>query len=232
MTKSKIHLHNFPSTLARQVHTRWKSFVIGDYIHPPLPGLRQFQSLLKVAYIGSMETEEGRSLRFTICCTPQTDDTFRLADSAADPWAFVTDRPFTVQEIRRLCVTTSVDTSAIWVQFPPEPKDTLLIHGLLDLGSSWSNARRAFSYHHAPLPEAVLVRAEGPGYLSVYQGNFVIASLKAGKYWSVFPLNLKIYLVYTRFFEKAMTFCQNRYLRLSMKSQNSGMSLNGWLMLI
>jgi len=86
-----------------------------------------------------------------------------------------------LQQLRRLCVATDADRSSIWVRFPKDPNAPLSIHGLLDVGASWSVARRALAYHYSPLPDALNVRVVGPGHMTVYQGNFGLATWRAGQ---------------------------------------------------
>ena len=132
--------------------------------------------------MASMETEESRPLKFNLCCTPIVDVVRRdQTDEIVEDWAFDKDRAFTIQEVRRLAVSTNVESSAIWVRFSDIPKQPLSIHGLLNLGSSWASARKAYTYHYSPLPEALLIKVESPGRLHVYQGQFLIASLGMGE---------------------------------------------------
>jgi hypothetical protein len=129
-----------------------------------------------------METDEARSLRFTVCATPEFMDF--LHDEESDPievWPFATDRPFNVQEIRRLAAGTHLDSSAIWVRFAVAENEPPSIHGLINFGSSWAFARRGYQYHYDRIPHSFLLRAEGPGRLVAYQGHYRVASLIAGE---------------------------------------------------
>ncbi|MEN9935090.1 MAG: hypothetical protein RLZZ387_1669 [Chloroflexota bacterium] len=56
----------------------------------------------------------------------------------------------------------------------------LIIRGLLNLGSSWIRARRAFAYTYDALPEALLVRVDSPGQLTVFQGSYVVTTFRSG----------------------------------------------------
>lgn len=87
----------------------------GQYTPPPLPSTLPLRVFLETIYLSSMETDEARSLRFTIC------------------------------------------------------------------GSSWSYARQGYQYHHDQIPHAFLLRAEGPGHLVAYQGQYRVAALIAGE---------------------------------------------------
>ena len=129
-----------------------------------------------------METEEARTLRFTACATPESFDA--LQEGEAEPievWPFTKDRQFSVQEIRRLASATYLDSSAIWVRFPADENGPLAIHGLINFGSSWAHARRGYQYHYHQIPHALLLRAEGPGRLMAYQGQYRVAALIGGQ---------------------------------------------------
>jgi hypothetical protein len=178
-----IQRHDFPAQLSEYVRDKWQFLVADDiYRLPPLPGPAQLLSLLEVAYLASLETDEARPLRFTLCCTPQADRILRHNQNVSvEVWPFSADRPFTIQEIRRLAAATDLDNSAIWVRFPPEPDAPLSIHGIVGLGSSWAAARHAFAYRYESLPEALLVQVPAPGQVIVYQGQFLLASLQSGQ---------------------------------------------------
>lgn len=173
--------YDFPTDLAKQVRDKWTTTIGGEYTPPPLPYEQNLQSLLEVAYLAGMETDEARPLKFALCCTSEIDRVRRhYQDSSVETWSFTSDRAFNVQEIRRIAAVTDLDTSAIWVRFSNKPDQPLAIHGLLNLGSSWASARNAFTYQYDPLPEALLVRVQAPGRVMVYQGQYLIASLESG----------------------------------------------------
>jgi hypothetical protein len=178
----KLTTYHFPSDLAKFVSEKWEHLVGGDYTVPPLPSKNQLHNILEVAYLAGMETEEARNIRFTLCCTPETDKVMRQHQNISlDSLRFSNDRYFDVQEIRRLATATDVEKSLIWIQFPNEQSASNSIHGLLNLGYSWSNARNAFTYHYDTLPDALNIRVIAPGKLIVYQGGYQIASLQSGK---------------------------------------------------
>lgn len=183
MARKRVKRHRFPVHLAEHVSKVWDTWVQGTgYQRPGLPSKQQLTSLLEVAYLASMEREEARSLRFMISCAPEGQTLRRHVEGGqVRCWAFDDERPFGLQELRRLCVATNADRSAIWVQFPDAPNAPLSIRGLLDLGASWSVARRALAYHYASLPDALHVRALGPGHMTLYQGHFSLATLRAGQ---------------------------------------------------
>ncbi|MNS17984.1 hypothetical protein D3C72_496690 [compost metagenome] len=174
--------HAFPADLADDVAARWGTRVLGVFRRPPLPSREQLRHLLEVAYLASQETDEARPIRFTLCCTPVIDAVRRFQqDTEVQAWNFEAPRAFDVQELRRLAVTTDIDGGAIWVQVPDAPSDPPRIRGLLNLGQSWAHARDAFAFHYDALPDALTIRVDGPGALSVFQGQLAVASLVGGK---------------------------------------------------
>jgi len=185
--------YEFPLNLAKQVRRKWTTTIGGQYTPPPLPGDRHLQTVLEVAYLAGLETDEARHLKFTLCCTPTVDSVRRqYQDNLVEVWPLDPDRTFNVEEVKRLATVTSLDNSAIWVRFSDNPEQPLAIHGLLNLGTSWENARNAFTYHYKALPDALLVRVQAPGRLMVYQGQYLIASLQSGKLQSseIVPIGL------------------------------------------
>ncbi|MFO7168679.1 MAG: hypothetical protein DIU80_011720 [Chloroflexota bacterium] len=183
--------YHFPADLAEQVTRIWDSFLDGVvFSRPPLPSPAKLRTLMEVAYLAGLEKEEGRPLCFMICCTMRSEVIHRHGhERIVEMWPFSACRPYNVQELRRLAVTCDIDTAAIWVEFSPDPDEPLVIRGLLNLGSSWVRARRAFSYSHDALPEALLVRVDAPGQLTVFQGSYVVATLRSGRIQIESPLS-------------------------------------------
>jgi hypothetical protein len=180
-TKNKIEFYGSPDGLAEQLHKSWFKFVASQYTPPPVPSLPQLKSLLKVAYLATMEIEEGRPTTFTICCAAKDKIVERdRVNQRVESWPFETVRTFSVQEIRRLAVATNSDSTFVWVQFGQREDSPLEIRGLLNLGQSWAIARNAYTYFYQSLPKTLTVRGISPGYLIVYQGDFVVGQIKSG----------------------------------------------------
>lgn len=180
-TKNKIEFYGSPCELAEQIHKSWFEFVAGQYTPPPVPSLLQFKSLLEVAYLATMEMEEGRPTIFTICCASKGKFVKRDHENEmVESWPFKTNRPFDIQEIRRLAAATDPDSTAIWVQFAKRENSPLEIRGLLNVGSSWATARNAYSYFYRSLPKSLTIRGLSPGHLVVYQGDFAVGQIKSG----------------------------------------------------
>ena len=171
----------FPADLATKVAEEWPYLIAGDYTPPPIPCLAQLKELFEVAYFAGMETDEMRPLRFMLCCSNSLDEIPRRTGAGPiESWALTSERPFNIQEIRRLAAVTDIDSSAIWIRFPDDESDRLMIRGLVNLGRSWSVARNAFAYHYDELPHALIVRITAPGRMVIYQSGYRMAALSSG----------------------------------------------------
>lgn len=174
--------HAFPADLVEEVLARWAATPAPPlYERPALPPRAQLQALFEVAYLASLETDEGRPVRVAIVCTPEVQAVFRADDPApVSAWRLANDRAFDLAEVRRLAGALDVNSSALWVRFPLQG-GPLRLHGVLDLGRSWADARQGFGFHGDELPHALVVRAEGPGVLEVYQGPVPVTGLGGGR---------------------------------------------------
>ena len=63
----------FPDDLARHVSERWESFASRTAQPPPLPAWDDLRHILATAFFASLEREEGRPVRFVLCCSPDVD---------------------------------------------------------------------------------------------------------------------------------------------------------------
>ena len=175
-------MYQFPQHLTKTVSDRWETLVAGEYEPPSLPPISLLKRLLEVCYLVSLETDEARPLKFTVCCIPTAYPiTQQFSGAPVEALRFNHDRDFNVGEIRRLAATTDVDSSAIWITYSPSRKGVLQTHGLINQGPSWATARRSFTYWYESPPNALIVRVLGPGRLSVYQGVYLVAALSSGR---------------------------------------------------
>ncbi len=190
MSRSKIEFYKSYFSLAREIRDNWGLW--GAEQSVPLPSMKQLISLLEAAYLAGMKTEEGRRLSFVVCCLPRSGEVVQDlpydATESIDSWVFDRDRDLNIEELRRLSVSTDIDSSAIWVRFPEEPDGPMSIHGLLNLGSSYGKARKAFGYTYSPLPRALSIRVEFPGKLAIYKGNYPIALFQDGRIQIPLPI--------------------------------------------
>ncbi len=181
MPPEKCFTAAFPADLAAKVTEGWPYLVAGDYSPPPLPNPAQLKELLEVAYFAGMETDEARPLRFMLCCARDFERIpHREGTEPIESWELSPERPFNVQEIRRIAAVTDLDSSAIWIRFSGAESCELMIRGLVNLGRSWTVARYAFAYHYDDLPHALMVRVTAPGRMTIYQSAYRMASLMGG----------------------------------------------------
>jgi len=170
----------FPDHLATQVVERWET-LLGrhDTPAPPLPADADLRHILSTAFFASLEREEGRNLRFVLCCAP---DFSVLRDGLGESVPVVPispPRPVSVDAIRALAPAVSPDNAAILVRCPiGGPCE---IAGILHIGSHLSRARMGRAFYYRPAPLALMIDVPDAGELHVYQGGLKVAALKAGR---------------------------------------------------
>lgn len=173
----------FPSDLADQVLARWKTFVARhDRPAPPLPTVEQLRYILETAFLASFAREEGRNLRFVLCCAP-TPVVARDSDDGTVPLIpFLERRPLSVEAIRSLAPAVSPVHGAILVVFENSPDASPLCHiaGVLNVGPNLVRARRGASLYQRPSPYALVVDVHDAGELHIYRGGIKLATLKSG----------------------------------------------------
>ena len=170
----------FPDHLATQVVERWET-LLGrhDTPAPPLPADSDLRHILSTAFFASLEREEGRNLRFVLCCAP---DYSVLRDGLGEAVPVVPispPRPVSVEAIRALAPAVSPDNAAILVRCPSG--GPCEIAGILHIGSHLSRARTGRSFYYRPAPLALMIDVPDAGELHVYQGGLKVAALKAGR---------------------------------------------------
>jgi hypothetical protein len=174
----------FPTDLASEVIARWETLSAHQHGPAPvLPEAPQLRHILETAFFASLEREEGRSLRFVLCCTP---DLTVLRDGLGDEVPFVAlqaPRPVTVESIRALAPAISPNNAAMLVRCPRDVRaaDACTIAGVLHVGAQLARARSGRSFYHRPAPRAFMVDAREPGELHLYQGGFKLAGMRGGR---------------------------------------------------
>ncbi len=172
----------FPDDLAAQVIERWDTFASRQGAPPPLPSPADLRRILETAFFASLEREEGRPLRFVLCCSPDVDV---VRDGFGETVPFVPlemPRPLNVGSIRSLAPAVNPSNAALLVRFPrsggsaPEAE----IVGLLHVGENVSRARSGRSFYYRPAPYALSIEVADAGELHVYQGGARLISMKAG----------------------------------------------------
>jgi hypothetical protein len=173
----------FPDDLARHVSERWESFRSRTAEPPPLPAREDLRHILATAFFASLEREEGRPVRFVLCCSPDVDV---LRDGFGETVPVVplkAPRAVTVEAIRSLAPAVSPANAAILVRFPAEAGGSgrCEVAGVLHVGEHVARARSGRSFYYRPAPYALIVEVLDAGELNVYQGGARLASMKAGR---------------------------------------------------
>lgn len=164
----------YPKDLAGHVHARWDNLVAGSYKAPPCPPKSLLTKLLDTIYISSRISDEGRYPSFRLIAFPESQSS--VLESQFEVFRFSEARPLTVSELTRLAPATDVKKSAILTEWRGHQ---WAIAGLVDLGSDWTYARSGFSYNYLAVP-SLLVEVDSQARLSVYQGDYLVASLANG----------------------------------------------------
>jgi hypothetical protein len=115
----------FPAQLADQVIARWHTFVARhDQPAPPLPPAACLRMILETAFFASFAREEGRELRFVLCCAPTTVIP-REGEGAVPVVHFEHPRPLTPDTLRSLAPAVNPTNAALLVRVPDEKSDSL-----------------------------------------------------------------------------------------------------------
>ncbi len=175
--------YNFPADLAAQVMARWHTFVARhDRPAPPLPSAESLQFILETAYFASLAREEGRALRFVLCCAASTP--IPRDDGGEVPVVpFVGSRPLSVEALRSLAPAVSPTNAAILVKYPGSDSASAVgdIAGVLNVGSHLSRSRSGRSFYHRPSPHALIIDVRDAGEMHIYRGGIKLATLRAGR---------------------------------------------------
>jgi hypothetical protein len=172
----------FPADLAAQVLGRWNRFVSRhDRPAPPLPAESELRRVLETAFFASFLREEGRDLRFVLCCAESLEVPLEGRSETVSVAALATPRALTVEALRALAPAVSPDNSALLVRFGADESAQLSeIAGILNIGSDLARARSGRSFYHRPAPYALTVDVRDAGELHIYRGGIKLATLRAG----------------------------------------------------
>jgi len=169
--------------LARQVIERWETFAARADAPPPLPAHDDLRCILDAAFFASLEREEGRPLRFVLCCTPDLGVIRDGFGEAVPIVPLASPRPLNVEAIRSLAPAVSPANAALLVRFKNESgaAPACEIAGILHTGENVSRARGGRAFYYRPAPYALMIEVVDPGEVHVYQGGARIASVEAGR---------------------------------------------------
>jgi hypothetical protein len=175
--------YSFPTDLAGQVIERWNTFVSRhDRPAPPLPAAADLRHILETAFFASLTREEGRDLRFVLCCAPDLDVRRDGFDEPVAVVPFSSPRPVTVESLRALAPAVSPNNAAILIRWTRDGDSSHSeIAGVLNVGSNLARARSGRSFYHRPAPYALLIDVRDAGEMQIYRGGIRLASLKSGQ---------------------------------------------------
>jgi len=174
----------FPDDLAAQVIERWDSFVSRHHgPAPPLPTPDDLRHIFETAFFASFEREEGRELRFVLCCSPNVEVLRDGLGELVPAVPLSTPRAMSVEALRSLAPAISPRNAAILVRCPQpgQAEGRCEIAGILHVGANLARARSGRSFYYRPAPYALMVDVRDPGELHVYQGGVQLAVMKAGR---------------------------------------------------
>lgn len=173
----------FPKDLAEQVVARWRTFVAKhDRPAPPLPGPDVLSFILETAFFASLAHEEGRDLRFVLCCAPSTK--IELDGGGIVPvMPFEAPRPLSIEALRSMAPAVGAMNAAILLTFDAESaaRGDVHIAGIVNVGSHLARARTGRSFYHRASPYALLVEVRDAGEVHVYRGGIKLATLRSGR---------------------------------------------------
>jgi hypothetical protein len=147
-----------PREFAQQVSNQWEHIpLLKDH---PRPNPEQLGKILEAAYVASMESEEGRPLKFALM--------LRSSSEADEPEygiaRFTEPRPLSTNEIRRLAPATGPSSTFIAVESTASGPS---IWGTVDVGSKWALLQSAEQTSGMGLPDHLVITVSGPGTLSL-----------------------------------------------------------------
>jgi|SRR5687767_2930478 hypothetical protein len=179
----------FPDDLARQIIKRWPTFSGRKSVAPPLPAPADLRHILATAFFASLEREEGRPLRFVLCCSPDLDVVRDGFGETVPVVPLAVPRPVTVESIRSLAPAVSPSNAAMLIRFPKEGGGPAHceIAGVLHVGEHVALARSGRSFYYRPAPYALTIEVLEAGELHVYQGGTKLVSMKAGRLHDLTP---------------------------------------------
>lgn len=173
----------FPAELTDQVMERWRTFVSRhDSPAPPLPPAPVLRRLLETAFFASFVREEGRDLRFVLCCATGLDVRRDGVAEHVPVMPLAMPRPLTIESIRALAPAVNASNAALLVRFDADDGSVSPeIAGILHVGADLARARHGRSFYHRPAPYALLIDVRDAGELHVYRGGIKLAAMRAGQ---------------------------------------------------
>jgi hypothetical protein len=161
-----------PGGFARQLCERWEHIPLLKTHHRPPAG--QLATILEQAYLASLESEEGRPLRFGLI--------LRGSNEPDEPEygiaRFDERRPLSSNEIRRLAPATGLSSTFIGVECTDRRP---FIWGTVDVGSEWTLFQSAEQTSGMFLPDHLVITVSAPGTISLKFSDFLLYSVEHGR---------------------------------------------------
>lgn len=161
-----------PKQLAQRVCAQWGHFqVLSAHSPPPVDHLTR---ILEAAYLASMETEEGRPLKFGLILRASGEED----ESEYAIARFGERRPLSTSEIRRLAPATGLSSTFIAVESSDKEP---VIWGTVDVGSQWASFQTAEQTSGIGLPFSLVITVTAPGTISLKFGDSLLYSVEHGQ---------------------------------------------------
>ncbi len=92
-------------------------------------------------------------------------------------WRFNEPRRLVMPELRKLAPATDFHSTSMLVEYD---KSNAYVAGLVCVGSEWESSRRGYDYNRESPPNALNIRVDGPGRLTIFQGGYLFVVLSEG----------------------------------------------------
>ena len=179
--------HSYPADLAEVVLRTWHdgSSLTHEYCEAAhdyggLPAPDVLETILSTCYQASLLREEERPVRFRLI----------VANAASFPapggppqgmhrLLFNQPRPLSHHELRRLAPAVDFHRALIGAQI--EPRDGVVLWGLVTTGPRWVQAIYGGRQSFQRLPANLVVRVTAPGRIAVGKGLVTLATLVGGR---------------------------------------------------
>jgi hypothetical protein len=180
-------VHAYPAGVAEAARARWRELAampdpgVCDPHKAVLPDAAEFERLLSIAYQASLLQEEERPVRFRLFVGEPGQLPSRMGPpEGLHVLRFQEPRRFDEHEIRRLAPAAKFTRALIGVRSVGPMK--FEIWGMLQSGPRWLQSARGGRPIPSPVPrDAVVIRAAGPGRISVLLGEVTLAELRGGQ---------------------------------------------------
>jgi hypothetical protein len=179
--------HLYPADLAKLVLRSWHDgspltdeYCESVYNHDALPAPDVLETILSTCYQASLLREEERPVRFRLIVA----NAARFPAPGGPPhgfhrFLFNQARRFSHHELRRLAPAVDFHRALIGAQI--EPRDGLMLWGMITTGPRWVQAIYGGRQSFQRLPGNLVVRVTAPGRIAVCKGLLTVAMLVGGR---------------------------------------------------